>query len=254
MNSSSKQVLVVSEGHTEVRLLKRLFEEFNLLVPDIVSLNANLYRLYLEYESYECDYSDLDITAVLRSCSQVGNKDKEKLRGKSATDFSDIFLVFDLDPHTPDFNEDGLRKLLSHFKDSSDVGKLYINYPMVESFYHVPHEVLDGTMRIFPPIQFTLSELTAYKKRVNSEGIKQSRQYTQDEYKNVIQRHAGIVSLITGASVRSTYELKVQVGLFEIQQANIKSSRQAIVVNTFCLLIPEIYPSRCPLEEIREEE
>lgn len=254
MNSSSKQVLAVSEGHTEVRLLKRLFEEFNLLVPDIVSLNANLYRFYLEYESYECDYSDLDITAVLHSCSQVGTKDKEKLRGKSATDFSDIFLVFDLDPHTPDFNEDALRKLLSHFNDSSDVGKLYINYPMAESFYHVPHEVLDGTMRAFPPIRFTLRELTAYKKRVNLEGIKQSRQYTQDEYKNVIQRHAGIASLITGASVRSTHKLKVQVGLFEIQQTNIKSSKQTTVVNTFCLLTPEIYPSRCHLEEIREDE
>lgn len=253
MNLSARQVLVVSEGHTEVRLLKRLFEEFNLLLPDIVSLNANLYKLYLEYESYECDYSDLDITAVLRSCSQVGTKDKEKLRGKSATDFTDIFLVFDLDPHTPDFNEEALRKLLSHFNDSSDVGKLYINYPMVESFYHVPHTVLDGNIRTFPPIRFTLSELTAYKKRVNLEGIKQSRRYTQDEYKNVIQRHAGIVSLITEASVRSTHELKVQVGLFEIQQADIKSSREAIVVNTFCLLIPEIYPSKCHLEEIQKD-
>ena len=253
MNLSARQVLVVSEGHTEVRLLKRLFEEFNLLLPDIVSLNANLYKLYLEYEIYECDYSDLDITAVLRSCSQVGTKDKEKLRGKSATDFTDIFLVFDLDPHTPDFNEEALRKLLSHFNDSSDVGKLYINYPMVESFYHVPHAVLDGNIRTFPPIRFTLSELTAYKKRVNLEGIKQSRRYTQDEYKNVIQRHAGIVSLITEASVRSTHELKVQVGLFEIQQADIKSSREAIVVNTFCLLIPEIYPSKCHLEEIQKD-
>ena len=101
MNLSAKQVLVISEGPTEAKLLQRLFGKFDLPRVEVVSLNANLKKLYLEYESYECEYSDLDITAVLRSSNQVGRGDKEKLKGKSANDFSDIFLAFDLDPHTP---------------------------------------------------------------------------------------------------------------------------------------------------------
>jgi len=97
MNLSAKQVLVISEGPTEAKLLQRLFGKFDLPRVEVVSLNANLKKLYLEYESYECEYSDLDITAVLRSSNQVGRGDKEKLKGKSANDFSDIFLAFDLD-------------------------------------------------------------------------------------------------------------------------------------------------------------
>lgn len=67
MNSSAKQVLVISEGPTEAKLLQRLFGKFGLPRVEVVSLNANLKKLYLEYESYACDYSELDITAVLRS-------------------------------------------------------------------------------------------------------------------------------------------------------------------------------------------
>lgn len=252
MNSNAKQVLVISEGPTEAKLLQRLFGKFDLPRVEVVSLNANLKKLYLEYESYNCEYSDLDITAVLRSSNQVGQGDKEKLKGKSANDFSDIFLAFDFDPHTADFDPVCVRRLMSHFCDSSDAGKLYINYPMVESFYHVPLKILDdfdNTDVEKSLIRYDVRELPGYKKRVNLEGFKYSKDHDVGLYQSVIRRHAQVASFLTQQSVESTFQLKVQVELLKKQLSSIQASKSGYVVNTFCLLIPELYPSRCPLIE-----
>lgn len=252
MNLSAKQVLVISEGPTEAKLLQRLLGKFDLPRVEVVSLKANLKKLYLEYESYECEYSDLDITAVLRSSNQVGQGDKEKLKGKSANDFSDIFLAFDLDPHTADFDPQCVHKLMSHFCDSSDAGKLYINYPMVESFYHVPLAILDGfdnTDVEKSLIRYEVRELPGYKKRVNLEGFKYRKDHGVSLYQSVIRRHAKIVGFLTQQSIESTFQLKAQVALLKKQLSSIQASKSGYVVNTFCLLVPELYPSKCPLTE-----
>lgn len=232
--------------------MQRLFGKFDLPRVEVVSLNANLKKLYLEYEGYGCEYSDLDITAVLRSSEQVGQGDKEKLKGKSANDFSDIFLAFDLDPHTGDFDPVCVQKLMSHFRDSSDAGKLYINYPMVESFFHVPKEILESCDN--PDVEkslirYEVRELTGYKKRVNHEGFKYRKDYGVKQFQSVIRRHAQVVSLLTKQPIESTFQLKVQLALLKKQLSLIQVSKSGYVVNTFCLLVPELYPSKCPLIE-----
>ena len=81
--------------------------------------------------------------------------------------YSDILLVFDLDPQDNLFNRNKILKMLEYFHESSDMGKLYINYPMVESFYHmksIPDNEYDS-------YKSSLSELKSgqYKQRVNRE-------------------------------------------------------------------------------------
>ena len=252
MNLSAKQVLVISEGPTEANLLQRLFGKFDLPRVEVVSLNANLKKLYLEYESYGCEYTDLDITAVLRSSQQVGQGDKEKLKGKSANDFSDIFLAFDFDPHTGDFDAACVQKLMSHFRDSSDAGKLYINYPMVESFFHVPLDILENCDKTDVEnslIRYEVRELPSYKKRVNLEGFKYRKDYGVEQFQSVIRRHAQVVSFLTEEPIESTFQLSAQLALLKIQLSAIKASKSGYVVNTFCLLVPELYPAKCPLIE-----
>ncbi len=57
--------------------------------------------------------------------------------------------------------------MAAHFVESSDMGKLYLNYPMVEAFYHMS-DIPDAA---FLERIATLQELTAgtYKTRVNQE-------------------------------------------------------------------------------------
>lgn len=260
MNSPTKSILIVTEGKTEKTLLKRLFKKFDLPEVNFVCLNTNLHKLYTEYESYECDYSDLDLTAVLRSSNQVKKSDKEKLFEKSANDFTDIFLIFDLDPQAGDFCSDEIQTLMDHFSDSSDAGKLFINYPMVESFFHVPLSVLNieesGTF--CKPIQYPLSELSHYKEFVGKHGFKYSEEQTTDLFCRVIRKHAKIVSFLTKSMPKESFIQTNLKKLFAVQLEILKTDRTIFVANTVCLLIPELYPSNCslclPIEETVSKE
>ncbi len=45
-------------------------------------------------------------------------------------------LIFDYEPQTPEFSVENLSIMMNYFSESTDKGKLYINYPSVESFKH----------------------------------------------------------------------------------------------------------------------
>jgi len=49
-------------------------------------------------------------------------------------DFNEHILVFDFEPHDSNYSESILMELMEVFSDSTEHGKLYLNYPTVESF------------------------------------------------------------------------------------------------------------------------
>lgn len=70
--------------------------------------------------------------------------------------------------------------MVSYFTESSDMGKLYINYPMVESFYHMK-EIPDPS---YPACFVSMQELAnkQYKARVNRESRNPDyRQFAKDK-------------------------------------------------------------------------
>lgn len=80
---------------------------------------------------------------------------------------TDLLLIFDLDPQDPQFSSDKILEMMNFFVESSDMGKLYLNYPMVESFYHMK----DIPDREYATYIATIDELIAktYKQQVNQE-------------------------------------------------------------------------------------
>lgn len=42
-----------------------------------------------------------------------------------------------MDPQDPQFDAEHIKLMQNYFSESSDMGKLYLNYPMVEAFYHL---------------------------------------------------------------------------------------------------------------------
>lgn len=125
----------------------------------IVSYNTNIYSLYDEMFNGN-DPEDMDILQTLKSRA----KDPEQ-RKVFDDMYTDILLVFDLDMQDARFSPTHLLEMQRYFAESSDMGKLYINYPMVESFYH---------MGSFPDPEYMcrkvgVSELRDYKQRVNRE-------------------------------------------------------------------------------------
>ena len=163
MDNEKAKILVLVEGaKTDVNLMEKLFSIYGISERHtIVSYNTNIYTLYGQMFS-DGHPEDYDLLALLKSREHDVAK-------KAIFDdvYSDILLIFDLDPHDPQFSAVKISEMLSFFTESSDMGKLYLNYPMVEAFYHMG-SIPDPN---YAGYTVTMDELRqkAYKERVRRE-------------------------------------------------------------------------------------
>lgn len=161
--SNKRKILVLVEGaRTDVRLVEHLLKVYKIDSKyQIVSYNTNIYTLYNEMFS-EGDPNSLDILQVLKAREQ-----NQRVKQVFDDKYSDILLIFDFDPHDPLYSKEKITKMMNYFVESSDMGKLYLNYPMIEAFYHM-HSIPDPE---YMNRCAYLSELKAgtYKERVNKE-------------------------------------------------------------------------------------
>lgn len=163
MNDKRTKILVIVEGaKTDVRLMEHLLNIYGIDEKhQIVSYNTNIYSLYNEMFR-EVDPENIDILQLMKEHENDPSK-KEIFDAY----YSDVLLIFDFDPHDPQFSDTKISEMINFFVESSDMGKLYLNYPMVEAFYH---------MKSIPDVEYdsyivTMDELIAkkYKQRVNYE-------------------------------------------------------------------------------------
>ncbi len=128
-------ILFIFEGKKREPMLfdtmKRLFFREGQSIT--CSFNNNIYQLYQDLQEMD---EGADIVSVLRE----KNKDKEDSPFNEDTrtsDFSEIYLFFDYDFQNKNLTlgemNAQLKELLELFNDETDNGKLYINYPMIES-------------------------------------------------------------------------------------------------------------------------
>lgn len=172
MDDAKTKVLVLVEGEkTDVNLMSHLFDVYGISNKhQIVSYNTNIYVLYNRMFK-NTSPEDVDLLQVLKE--QERDTEKKKIFDER---YSDILLVFDLDPQDPLFSFDKIKSMVEYFVESSDMGKLYLNYPMVEAFYHMK-EIPDPS---FGDYRVTLDDL--YHKRYKSKVKAESR--NGDDYEN----------------------------------------------------------------------
>ena len=163
------KILIIVEGaKTDLKLMKHLLNVYGIdKRHQIVSFNTNIYTLYNEMFAGG-DPENLDILQVLKE--REHNDEKRRILDDI---YSDILLVFDLDPQAPDFSPNKICEMMSYFTESSDMGKLYLNYPMVESFYHMKSIPDDEYLER----KIAVSLLSKYKSIVNSEN--RNKDYTK---------------------------------------------------------------------------
>lgn len=132
-----RQNLLIVEGKHEkdelFGLLFGCFPELKISADDIWIYGTNIYKLYddivKEYgEEWEDD--DIDLPFVI-------SKKHGTIPLRYKEDFTNIFLVFDYERHDANFSEDKIIRMQKCFIDPADMGKLYINYPMIESYQHL---------------------------------------------------------------------------------------------------------------------
>jgi hypothetical protein len=162
----SKNVLFVTEGSKmEPRFLeniRKLYEGEFYRDYSLFRYNTNLHRFIDQCFDGDDLIEEIDTIAVLKACRT--SEDQSVLDRK----FTDIFLVFDMDPHDSVFDGEKLIQLMKVFCESTDAGKLYINYPMMESLKHVANpwscDYLD--------LEVGKDSIRNYKKVVGEEGSK----------------------------------------------------------------------------------
>lgn len=128
----SKIIIIVEGAKTDFRLMEHLLDVYGISNRhEIVSFNTNIYTLYNEM-FVGGEPETMDVLQVLKE--REHDPQKRRLLDEN---YSDILLVFDFEPQADDFSAEKISEMLDYFAESSDMGKLYINYPMVEAFYHM---------------------------------------------------------------------------------------------------------------------
>lgn len=128
-----KKILLIVEGEKrEPDLVKAMFSIYGLTDSfEIFSYESNIHVLY-DLLVKNGGSEGFDLLPSLRAISK--NEREKKILSES---YTDIILIFDYDPNDARYEMRRLRTLIEYFSDSTDNGKLYINYPMVESFFHL---------------------------------------------------------------------------------------------------------------------
>lgn len=165
MAEKRTRILILVEGaKTDLRLMRKLLRLYGIEKNhEIISYNTNIYTLYNKMFKY-FEPEEVDLLQLLKE-----NEPDQEKRKIFDIRYSDILLVFDLDPQDPQFSAEKIIEMQKYFKESSDMGKLYINYPMVEAFYHmksIPDEAFNSYF-------VSLEELRnkTYKQRVQKESF-----------------------------------------------------------------------------------
>jgi len=169
----SKILLLVEGEKTEKELFQRLYqlyEEDNLEI-EIISYKTNIYAFYnglkkrFKTDTEKIEYKAVDLALLLN--------DHLKLKGVrqySDSDFIEKILVFDFDPHDSNYSENILIELMENFSNSTDIGKLYLNYPMIESFKDM--ESLEDENFMSSNFSKSMLVKNGYKQHIHQQSLK----------------------------------------------------------------------------------
>lgn len=134
-------ILFLTEGERlDPRILNIIRKEF---LPKqnikIFPICLNIYNLYQEILQNSNDFEQIDIFAVIKEiCKKQKSSDNPELQAIRRNQVSSIYLFFDYDGHDTlaPYYPNCLSEMLDFFNNETENGKLYINYPMVESYKH----------------------------------------------------------------------------------------------------------------------
>lgn len=202
-------ILFVFEGEkTEDQIVTSFTKHvFNDKTVITCAFCAEIYQLHRAL----ADDEDLDTFSLLKNIPQ----NKEILKDFNRDDFAEIYLFFDYDGHSTLASDDALSEMLEIFNEETDLGKLYISYPMVESIKHFSDD-LD-----FKNLKVEAKENIKYKKMVSDEAdnlYQQFSKYTFDIWKILLIAHLSKMNYIVKEDYILPEETFAQSVIFQHQK------------------------------------
>lgn len=233
VNEKSKILVLVEGKKTDYKLMERILRMYGIGEShEIVSYNTNIYTLYNQMFR-DGDPESVDILQILKE-HEVDPAKKKIFDYR----YSDILLIFDLDPQDPAFTAEHILEMVSFFVESSDMGKLYLNYPMVEAFYHMK-DIPDAAYNSYT---VTLEELRnrKYKERVNRENRNHNYSKfatTKEECSTVIQQNIDKAWLLANTECIVDKSTQMLPDAGAVLKAQLRKMEEEQLVSVLCTCI-----------------
>lgn len=155
------KILFICEGaKTEKKFCNLIIDKYFLKqnrVKEYVAFGTNLYGLYDEMSKDD----GLDIIELIKEKAKE-KKDMYNYNKLVNGGFSEVYLIFDFDFQAPQYDCQKISEMINFFDNETEHGKLYINYPMIESFKHFK-SIPDSDYNSY---EVTKEECLTYKKYV----------------------------------------------------------------------------------------
>nr|WP_297934986.1 hypothetical protein [uncultured Lachnoclostridium sp.] len=234
----NRKILAIVEGEKkEPQLLNRLFDTYMYKKRQIVSYGANIYDLYERIQRYYGEnLEDLDFLLFLREQEPDENK---KLIFDDR--YTDVYLIFDFDPQDNRFSVKALQQMMHYFNDSTSRGRLYINYPMVESCIHIPS--FENSNYLYSRV--CLTELGQYKTRANTESCcPDITRYDKRIFSQIIRLNLDKIRKLTCCNEKMMVENLYAVlrEVLKIQIHLLQQTASFYILNTCLLCVYEYNP------------
>lgn len=136
MSEKKKRFLFVVEGaKREMDIFDNFASVFFNDKSEVITLPVPAdMNIYMLYDVLKEDNFETDIVEILKEKVQ---KARKKLKNFTRNSFAEVYLFFDFDAHANNLhnksNVEVLKEMLDVFNNETELGKLYISYPMVEA-------------------------------------------------------------------------------------------------------------------------
>ncbi len=206
MSKTSCKLLIVEGEDQEIRILdyvKRIFfpkKNFQFIT---LSAKGNIYMLW---KLMQKDDFETDIVEILKE----NDLDNGKLKEITRKDVDEIFLFFDYDIQQNNLSKDLdktsdeiILDMLKTYSDETDLGKLYISYPMIEA----TRDWQEESCKVFTKCFYPISDIGDYKNVSGELNPKTNiQQYGIDEWKMVIQNYSMRIACLLNLENVPSYE------------------------------------------------
>ena len=238
--SMIKKVLVIAEGPSDKKVIKRMFSSYGKDL-EVVAFKADVYQLSSLYEKQQCDYDEIDLQqTLLNELPSLKPGEKKILEDR----YVDVFLIFDFDPHASLADVNKLKKLMAHFKDSSDMGKMLESYQHIDLNKLKENEVdIDFFDKGFSVVDFQKKgSRVNYKVRAKTEGFSHC-DLQKSAWDGLISHHLFKIEQKVGSLRQCDYDQVRYLELLDLQGKSYHQAQNGLVVNTSMTIVPELYPN-----------
>ena len=198
-------ILFVYEGENRELRIHRAIQELYFMNNKqdciVVSYCSNIYSLYNKMKNLNIfNNSAADLITLLKQEQKNNSELPSTLEQYEDSDaFSEIYLFFDYDiKHEDEKNKESvetqnehIKEMLDFFDNETENGKLYINYPMVESIRYFKNKLPDNDYYTYTADLYISKE---FKRKANEESVYKNldfftfkKQITDNDRKTVKQ-------------------------------------------------------------------